>query len=712
MPPTSKDFDVTSANAQTPTGSSASTGTPSADTAAKPQPVALEVPVTVNGARTVEGSDKREPFAEATQTVLVFGNGAVIRLASAVTPGQLLFLTNDKTKKEVVCQVVKSKNYRNVSGYVELEFTEAVSGFWGMRFPGERVTAQPVTHAPAAAKSPTAPPAAAPKVGAPAASNLPKRPEPQAVPAPPVRTETVTTSALKTEVKPALNLPRAADTKPAATQPKAPALPNSFGSGVTTSSRAPESKPPAPVATKLPPAPAAPVSTQASSDALKRESARLQEQLSSMLFTPEVPAKPAPPAATTPAANKPASADLASKVIEMAKQPAPSAKPVPPAKNTSLGTRSALDAEEVKIPSWLEPLARNVATPAHTEIATRDEDAHADQVIEFEVQDVSAPATTHETGIATLTPAETPLDIALPLPAEAARAERVSAKSNKGVLIGAIAAGVLLAAAGGTWYLRQPSTPAQPSAAAAAIPPATSSAPAAQPPAKRAVEVPSASSANVSSASAATPPAFTASQVNAQPATPTAQPVKTALQRSAAAELSAYKKLAEPQPEPPVQPQSKKPSLGEVHLAAPEVTRRAATPDNGAADLAPALNAGQVSSAGDALGGGLAAGSGKQPTAPPAPLPVGGDVQQARLVASTPPTYPAIAKSQHVQGDVRIDALIDANGRVSSMKIVAGPVLLHQAAMDAVRQWKYQAATLDGKPVPMHLTVTVQFRLQ
>src|SRR5208282_3366143 len=102
-----------------------------------------------------------EPFSETTQTVLVFGNGAVIRLASTVTPGQLLFLTNDKTKKEVVCQVVKSKNYRNVSGYVELEFTEAVAGFWGMRFPGERVAAQPGASA---VKSPIAPPVAAPKV--------------------------------------------------------------------------------------------------------------------------------------------------------------------------------------------------------------------------------------------------------------------------------------------------------------------------------------------------------------------------------------------------------------------------------------------------------------------------------------------------------------------------------------------------------------------
>src|SRR5271166_1062114 len=145
--------------------------------ASKPQPVALEVNVTVNGARTLEGSDKREPFSESTKTVLVFGNGAVIRLQSSVAPGQLLFLTNEKTKKEVVCQVVKSKNYRSVSGYVELEFTEPVIGFWGMRFPGDRLApaaAAPVTPAPIAtpplpaAGTPSAPSAIAPSPTAPA----------------------------------------------------------------------------------------------------------------------------------------------------------------------------------------------------------------------------------------------------------------------------------------------------------------------------------------------------------------------------------------------------------------------------------------------------------------------------------------------------------------------------------------------------------------
>src|SRR5256885_8255085 len=157
MAPTAKENDISAAR---PEGSRppASTAMPPSDTAIKQQPVALEVPVTVNGARAVDGSDKREPFSESTKTVLIFGSGAVIRLSSSVAPGQLLFLTNEKTKKEVVCQVVKSKNYRSASGYVELEFTESAVGFWGMRFPGDRIGSAPqqVTPAPVPPISPAA----------------------------------------------------------------------------------------------------------------------------------------------------------------------------------------------------------------------------------------------------------------------------------------------------------------------------------------------------------------------------------------------------------------------------------------------------------------------------------------------------------------------------------------------------------------------------
>src|SRR5215813_2420205 len=161
MSSTAKDLEATNSQSTARSGSGA-------EDANKPQPVPLEVPVTVNGARTVEGSDKREPFSESTQTVLVMHNGAVIRLSSTVTAGQLLFLTNEKTKKEVVCQVVKSKNYRNVSGYVELEFTEPVVGFWGMRFPSDRIGNQaPATNASSSSQAPLA--AVPPKASIPVA---------------------------------------------------------------------------------------------------------------------------------------------------------------------------------------------------------------------------------------------------------------------------------------------------------------------------------------------------------------------------------------------------------------------------------------------------------------------------------------------------------------------------------------------------------------
>ena len=87
MSPTAKDLEVSNPGSTTP----ARPHPRSAGRSEKPQPVPLEVPVTVNGARTVEGSDKREPFSETTQTVLVFGNGAVIRLAHRWRRGSCCF---------------------------------------------------------------------------------------------------------------------------------------------------------------------------------------------------------------------------------------------------------------------------------------------------------------------------------------------------------------------------------------------------------------------------------------------------------------------------------------------------------------------------------------------------------------------------------------------------------------------------------------------
>ncbi len=108
--------------------------------ARRPNPVALEVPVSVTGARPVSAKDKRELFSEDTTTVLVFKDGAVIQLSAAIAVGQLLFLTDKRSKREVVCQVVHKKNHRPTSCYVEVEFTEEVENFWGVLFPDHQET--------------------------------------------------------------------------------------------------------------------------------------------------------------------------------------------------------------------------------------------------------------------------------------------------------------------------------------------------------------------------------------------------------------------------------------------------------------------------------------------------------------------------------------------------------------------------------------------
>jgi TonB family protein len=479
---------------------------------------------------------------------------------------------------------------------------------------------------------------------------------------------------------------------PIASQPKAPnAIPSQGIPSQTVHSQAPASS-------VAPPSSQVSANTHTTPDVLRRESEKLQEQLATILGddTKSVPAAPVAPV---------------SKVVEISRQQNQSqaAKPVAPVKSTPL---SSADQDEVKIPSWLEPLARNAATHSQNELTARDE-ARDDRVLEFEVQDLSVPARAAEEGHAG--EGEPIFDTHL-IDGQVDLSSHAPKKSGKGLLIGAIAAGLVLAVAGGTWYSRNSSgTTSQSSSTTAEAAPAPVAAPeapaantnASQLAARPAEKVATPNRSNINSEPVpATQPANTSAQQNSQSGTPSAQLAK-GVDKSVSAELSAYKKLAEPV----AAPAAKKPSLGEVHLSAPKATRATGAVVGEAEALA--LNSsGQVVPAGDALGGGLIGGNSKQPVAPAAPLPVGGDVKAAHLISSVPPVYPSLARAQHIQGAVLVDALVDVNGRVSSMKVVSGPVLLHQAAMDALRQWKYQAATLDGNAVPMHLTVTVQFRLQ
>ena len=96
--------------------------------------VACEVGVIATGARSSEKGSQRELFTEETTTALVFENGGVLRLAAVVVPGQLLFLTHKETKREVVAQVTRKRDFRPMICYVEVEFSEPAPGFWGIEF--------------------------------------------------------------------------------------------------------------------------------------------------------------------------------------------------------------------------------------------------------------------------------------------------------------------------------------------------------------------------------------------------------------------------------------------------------------------------------------------------------------------------------------------------------------------------------------------------
>ena len=97
--------------------------------------IAHEVAVIATGARPGESGGQRELFTEETSTVLVFENGGVLRLSAAVATGQLLFLTNKGTRREVVARVTRKRDFRPTSCYVEVEFSEPSPGFWGIAFP-------------------------------------------------------------------------------------------------------------------------------------------------------------------------------------------------------------------------------------------------------------------------------------------------------------------------------------------------------------------------------------------------------------------------------------------------------------------------------------------------------------------------------------------------------------------------------------------------
>jgi protein TonB len=75
------------------------------------------------------------------------------------------------------------------------------------------------------------------------------------------------------------------------------------------------------------------------------------------------------------------------------------------------------------------------------------------------------------------------------------------------------------------------------------------------------------------------------------------------------------------------------------------------------------------------------------------------------------PQYPAIAKAARIQGIVVLQAAISNAGTIENLRVISGPPMLRQAALDAVRIWRYKPYLLNGEPVEVETTVNVVFNL-
>lgn len=100
------------------------------------------------------------------------------------------------------------------------------------------------------------------------------------------------------------------------------------------------------------------------------------------------------------------------------------------------------------------------------------------------------------------------------------------------------------------------------------------------------------------------------------------------------------------------------------------------------------------------------------PRATTGPVHVGGNVEAANLIYQVRPNYPALAREARVFGTVELAAEIGKDGRVQHLQVVHGHPLLITAAIQAVSQWRYRPTLLNGVPVEVSTTITVDFKLQ
>lgn len=663
--------------------------------------LSLEVPVKVHGSRVSDAQSgaapRTEPFEEQTSTMIVFPHGCVIRMSTTVNVGQMLVVTNLKTRQDAICRTVKVRTFTNMQSYVEVEFTHKQESYWGVQFSANG----PVT-APAAAPQPVSPVASAPVSipvpAAPTASAPVEKPAVFQAPQPVVPPQ-------KPAVVPPPPPAPVQAVPPVMPQVTAPVVPVVPSTPIAGASHVAPLAPP----TFVPPPPPTPAPVFVAPVAQAPYVAPPSEPPVNKQQTPFVwigTQEDVQPAASSTATIKSGTPSFSSRpAVPIRQAPTAPSLEIPKA-----------EVPTVEIPKTIDPLEEISALVASSvaPFVTASEAPTVAPLTMNELRgDQATPATSASTVALHPTLEESP---ALEeKPAESSRAvfgslsgasfgasraassealsedAQASGKSNNLILI-AVCLGVLFACvAGGVFYFRSQS--------------AGSNAP------------------NSATRSQATPQSqeVTAEQ-NAlqnsasQPAVsgpiatviPSGQPAVTVSAAASNSTTSAAKT------NPPVkQAVSKIASM--LNGATPEHPVASQRTGSATPDVAPSLDGvpGAEGSNVNALPGVISSANIAAPAVPEirpeGPVVIGGTVAEPKLVYRAIPVYPLNAKEAGIAGDVVIKTTIDQKGSVVDMHVISGPLMLRQAALDALRRWKFEPSKLDGQPIAVQMLVTIKF---
>jgi TonB family protein len=645
--------------------------------------------------------------------MIVFPQGGVIRMSTSVGIGQMLVVTNQKTRQDAICRVIKVRTFTNMQGYVEVEFTHKQDGYWGVQFTANApaapaaTTPAPIAAAPVAQATPPAPQvnATQPVAATPAAPVTPVKTV-QEIPAAP----TVVPQPAQPQIAATIPAPPAAPKFEAVEPPKpAPAAQqptiSAQASQVTPlppPTFVPPPPPPVPVAVAPPPAPvkfsAPPVApakqessfvwigTQEEVQPAASATETVRSSHTNLTSHLSAPARPAAPVESKlhelPKIELPTIESLTAPAVTEDIADLSNSALAPSTSATTELTMSELRGDAAALP--LETAAASTAAPESQHAATEEKPAESSRAVfgslsggaSFGARAAAASVSTDSSAFGAR------LDSALGSTEEATGKPR----SSNWTLI-AIAAGVLLAIViGGALYFRSQSNGAG----------------TANQPTPQSQQVAAEQNALQNSATQTSPNGPVATVV------PSGAPAITVSAGSSTSNGSSAK-----------QPSAAKQAVDKIaaifqgstaeHPVAPQRTDSATT------EAAPALDAGSASdgASGDALPGVISSATMAAPAAPEirpeGPIVKGGVVAEPKLIYRALPVYPLNAKQAGITGDVVVKTSIDQKGNVVDMHVVSGPLMLRQAALDALRRWRYEPSKLDGQPISVQMLVTIKF---